>query len=299
MDAILPYQQLRSSIDTEIAARTKAHQAAMARLRAARAALKSAKALQRPPPLVMLAHGDSWFDYPLNGNLLALFHTTDVIAQLKSMGEINPVILNISHHGDATTDEMSLPKQERMIQALSDPANWLNEGKPDAILFSGGGNDIVGEQFCISVNYAVAGADGLNAVRFRKVLESVEASYLDLFAFRDRFAPNVPIFALDYDFPIPNGVPAACVGPWLKPSLDFCGWTVSQGTAIARQALSQFKAMLQALASDPANRFTLVDTQGTLAEKDWANELHPFPAGFQKIAAKFTTALRAAFPGRI
>jgi hypothetical protein len=26
-------------------------------------------------PLVMLAHGDSWFDYPLDGNSIGLSHT--------------------------------------------------------------------------------------------------------------------------------------------------------------------------------------------------------------------------------
>jgi hypothetical protein len=42
----------------------------------------------------------------------------------------------------------------------------------------------------------------------------------------------------------------------------------------------------------------LVDTQTTLVASDWANELHPFPDGFKKIAQKFVDALRAKFPGR-
>src|SRR5581483_4319260 len=99
----------------------------------------------------------------------------------------SPIIINMSHHGDATTDEMSLPKQQRLIETLEDPDNWLT-GKPDAILFSGGGNDIVGDQFCIFLDYAVPGATGLNATRFQDALGMVEACYLDLFAFRDRYA---------------------------------------------------------------------------------------------------------------
>ena len=83
-----------------------------------------------PPaePLCLLAHGDSWFDYPLDGNGLS-FGDTDVIAHLESMGI----------YGDATTDEMSLPKQQRLIEILQDSDNWLNGTAPDAILFSGGG----------------------------------------------------------------------------------------------------------------------------------------------------------------
>jgi hypothetical protein len=132
------------------------------------------------------------------------------------MGTANPVILNVSHLGDATTEEMSLPKQERMIAALQDPSNWLASGKPDAILFSGGGGDIAGNQFCIFLDYAMPGATGLNAVRFQGALEGVEASYRDLFAFRDRYAPGVPVVAHNYDFAIPNGAHPACAGPWLE-----------------------------------------------------------------------------------
>jgi hypothetical protein len=131
------------------------------------------------------------------------------------------------------------------------------------------------------------------------VLGMVEGSYLDLFAFRDRYAPDVPIFGHCYDFAIPNGVAPLCAGPWLKPSLDFTGWSVAQGTVIVHQALVAFKAMLENLASVAANNFILIDTQGTLQPADWANELHPYPGGFQSLAAEFVEALGAKFPGRI
>jgi len=295
--SILLRQQLSESIKAEIAERTQAHQAKVAALKTARARPRAVGAAPPAAPLVMLAHGDSWFDYPLDGNGLAL-SDTDVIAQLQSLGNINPAIHNISHYGDATTEEMAWPKQERLIQSLQDPANWVG-GLPDAILFSGGGNDIAGDQFAIFLDYAASGGPGLDAARFQGVLDMVEASYRDLFLFRDRNAPGVPIFGHCYDFPIPNGVHPVCAGPWLAPSLTFAGWNVTQGTAILHQALVDFRSMLAALAADPENRFTLVDTQGTLAAGDWANELHPFPEGFRKIAAKFVDALRAHFPGRI
>jgi hypothetical protein len=291
-------QQLQDSINEEIAQRTKIHQAKLARLKTARTSLKAAGVAVAPAPLVMLAHGDSWFDYPLSGNSLSL-RSTDVIAQLESLGTINPVVLNLSHHGDATTDEMSLPKQQRMIESLQDPANWPESGKPDAILFSGGGNDIAGEQFCIFLDFATPGATGLDAARFEKVLGLVEAAYLDLFTFRDRYAPGVPVFGHGYDFPIPNGVHPDCVGPWLKPALDYCGWNLMQGTAILHEVLAEFKNLLVRLAANPANNFVFVDTQGLLTSDDWANELHPYPSGFKVIARKFVDILRVQFPDRI
>ena len=203
--------------------------------------------------MVLLAHGDSWFDYPLSGNAPSLGNT-DIIAQLEAMGTPCPLTANLSHYGDATVDEMSLPKQRRMIEAIGDPGNWPGAGKPDAILVSGGGNDIAGDRFCIFLDYAGPGAAGLNRVRFDKALSMVEASYRDLFAFRDRYAPGVPIFGHCYDFAIPNARHPPCAGPWLKPSLDYAGWNVARGRAIVKEALQEFRAVLFALAAEPANR---------------------------------------------
>lgn len=293
-------RQMRQAIDEEIRRRMKKHQAQVASLKraAARRGASYAAAGQPKTPLVMLAHGDSWFDYPLSGNAPHAGNT-DVIAQLETMGSASPLIANVSHYGDATTDEMSLPKQRRLIETLQDPANWLGGGKPDAILFSGGGNDIAGDRFCIYLDYADPEAAGLNRQRFLDVLGMIEASYLDLFAFRDRYAAGVPIFGHCYDFAIPSGAHPVCAGPWLKPSLDYAGWNAEQGTQIVRKALQEFRNMVYSLARVPGNNFVLVETQGLFAAGDWANELHPYPGGFRKVAGKFLEALQRAFPNRI
>lgn len=276
-------------IDSDIRARTTVHQTNVARLAVSRESAQNFDAEVRNRPLVVLAIGDSWFDYPLTGNGLPLVDT-DVIAQLRRIGGMPPTILNLAHHGDAATQEMSLPKQQRIIEALTTKSNWL-DGKPDAILFSAGGNDIAGDQFCIFLDFNDGRRPGLNADRFSKALGMVEACYLDLFTLRDRVAPGVPILGHCYDFPIPNGAHPACAGPWLKPSLDYCNWPVSDGRKIVHDALAAFRTMVSRLASAPVNRFHLVDTQGVLAEADWANELHPEPAGFKKVAEKFASAL--------
>lgn len=289
-------QQLNQSIQSEVKQRTNIHQQKIAALKTAMSRrLMMADAPAAPRPLVMLAHGDSWFDYPLDGNGISLDGGTDIIEHLQSMGNLNPVIQNISHYGDATTEEMSWPKQQRLIDSLGDPDNWMENGKPDAILFSGGGNDIAGNQFCIFLNYSNSGESGLDSGRFQEALGIAKASYQDLFLFRDRNAPDVPIFGHCYDFPIPNGKHPICAGPWLLPSLTFAGWTSAQGTEIVKNALTAFRDMLADLASKPENRFILVNTQGTLGPDDWANELHPYSSGFQKIAQKFVEALRSRF----
>jgi len=56
--------------------------------------------------------------------------------------------------------------------------------------------------------------------------------------------------------------------------------------------------MQKRLEADAANNFHLVNTQGILTRAEWANELHPVPEGFQKVAQKFADALAARFPTR-
>jgi hypothetical protein len=109
---LLLRQQMREEMDDEIVQRTRIHQAKVARLKVAAQSRKAVGAPAPSVPLVMLAHGDSWFDYPLDGNGISLPHT-DIIAQLEFLGNINPCVLNISQWGDATTAEMSWPKQQK------------------------------------------------------------------------------------------------------------------------------------------------------------------------------------------
>jgi hypothetical protein len=286
---IFAEEEKRSRIEQDIQERIQVHKGNIARLAAARESAISLDAAVINRPLVMLAIGDSWFDYPLTGNGLPLVDT-DVIAQLRRIGAMPPTILNLAHYGYASTDEMSLPKQEMIISVLLDKSNWL-DGKPDAILISAGGNDIAGEKFCIFLDFNDGKTPGLNQDRFEKALGMVEASYLDLIALRDRIAPGVPIFTHCYDFPIPNGAHPICAGPWLKPSLDFCNWPAADGKTIVHKALAIFCDMLKRLESNPTNNLHLVDTQGTLAASEWANELHPDPGGFGKMAQKFADRL--------
>jgi hypothetical protein len=285
--------ELRDSIERDIAERTKVHQADVQRL-------KVALRPDERPPLVILAHGDSWFDYPCHGNTYTPLSPTDIVVQLGKMGTPPPKILNLSHYGDATTDEMGLAKQQRLIKALSTPANWLS-GQPDAILFSGGGNDIAGDPFCIYLNYQGTSSPGLDPQRFAGRLDSIQASYLDLFLFRTRWAQGVPIFGHCYDYGQPMQPHPPCAGPWLLPGLTFTGWNPQQGAQILHDALDKFEAILLGLESygNGQYNFTVVKTLNTLSLTDWANELHPHPGGFVKLAQKFLAALQSHFPGRI
>jgi hypothetical protein len=196
---MLPQSQMQVTADLD--QRIADHQAAIA------SALSNGLLYQPNSPLVLLADGDSWFDYPL-GAFPPLIATTDIIAQLPALCAQKPYILNLSHYGDATTTELGLTRVQKIISAITNPTN----GPFDAILFSGGGNDIVGDPFCIWLNDAshVGGdpAQALDMSRFNAVLGLIEASYLDLIGVRNDNLPNAPIFVHAYDFAIPSGIGA-------------------------------------------------------------------------------------------
>jgi len=246
-------------------------------------------------PLNLFADGDSWFDYPLPPT-----GRNDVIRSIGSHGKPQPLILNLAHYGDEARDLLGVKRRQRIIDNLSDVEN----GSFDAILFSGGGNDTVGDQFCLWVQNYVPGmtpSQGINVQRLAAVLGVVRSAFEDLIAIRDKILPQCPIFIHAYDFAVPTniGICDNLIGPWLKPSLVNRGWTdTAAGTLVVKEFLLQFHSMLTQVAAAHKN-VICVETQGTLPPGDWANELHPTPQGFDKVGVTFLTAMRTVFPGRI
>jgi hypothetical protein len=249
--------------------------------------------------LDFLAIGDSWFDYPLYNNLALPPWDFGIlgVSNLKALGNPQPVILSLAHWGWASTQVLTWQNQEKMIDSIQ-TGPWTNGKGPDAILASFGGDDIAGDQLAIYLTYG--GHLATASARFQGVLDSVQASYEDLIAFRDIFAPGVPIFAHCYDYPLASGLPAdSLAGPWLKPSFDFALYASADAQTVLHDMIQKFYDMLQNLASVAKNNLYLVDTRGTIAAGDWSNEIHPNPDGFYKLAQKFLAALQGHFPGQI
>jgi hypothetical protein len=248
-----------------------------------------------PRRLNILAEGDSWFDYPF-----PLPFGRDTIDAIQDNAAVKPLILNLAHFGDLSTNMLGVAQRQRIVANLGNPAN----GHFDAMLFSAGGNDLIGDLFCLWLRQATPGLApvyGVNRPRLAHIMGVVGAAYEDLAGIRDSIDPDVVLFVHAYDFAFPDGRPACPgVGPWLKPSLDLRGWTnPADATFIVSEILRAFDPMLVQFELDHPN-VVYVRTQGTLRTKsNWANELHPTPGGFGKIANVFLAALAARFPGRI
>ncbi|MEX2696866.1 SGNH/GDSL hydrolase family protein [Rhizobium mongolense] len=244
------FAKAQKQIEDDIDQRIRDHQGKVSRIRQAAEVTRNFTRI----PYTAVAVGDSWFDYPLVNDVVPA--QSDIIAQLELMHDHEKLILRLAHRGDATTDMMSRPKQERLIRALLDNRNWFN-GKPSAIFCSAGGNDVAGDQLVnfLKFNDGTPPEQGLNIAKFDRILAAAEANYLTLFEIRDRYAAGVRVFAHTYDFPTPDGRHPLCAGPWLYPSLRSRNWSVSEGKIIVADALKRFRSMLEHLESTAAISF--------------------------------------------
>ena len=197
-------------------------------------------------------------------------------------------IQNIAHHGDGSEVTLSLRKRMEIENHL--PA--------DIILVSMGGDDIAGDQFCLWLqdNHGQGAAGAVSQPRLTAALDLIMANFQDLEEIRNDFAPNALIVTHEYDLPPASvlGQGVCGLGPWLKPSLEFCGWLdQNDQQAIVAAVLRAFAQRMRAL---HLSNWLHVQTQGTLLPEDWGNEIHPNRSGFTKIAQKFADALKPYLP---
>lgn len=217
--------------------------------------------------------GDSWMNYcdaiPFASRGLA-HHVGDLLGC---------EVVNLASPGDPTEETLSLPKRKRLEKALVGC---------DVLLVSSGGDSIAGPQAVLWLNQNTEGnyAEATDRVMLHDALGLVAGCYRDICALRDEIAPRCKIISHVYDVPPVRvlGKGLACFGPWLQPSLDYCGWCDSYGQRnIVESWLLEMANILRIEAHCHAN-WTVLDTIGVLAEDEWANELHPTQAGFRKIA---------------
>ena len=173
--------QLRQARKADIEKRILDHKSEVAQVKGVFESRAARGESQGNVPLDFLAIGDSWFEYPVNDDGLPSLNQA-IPPQLGKMGNPPPKILNLARHGQASTAVLSWENQQKILDVLTDPKSWTNGKTADGILVSAGGDDIVGDQFAIYLDYHGC---GLAQARFDGILASVQASYMDLFALRD------------------------------------------------------------------------------------------------------------------
>ena len=251
------------------------------------------------PAPVLVAEGDSWFQFP--------FLIDDVIDQLN--GDFN--VWCVSAAGDTAQNIVHLnPEYMRALDAQA--------GRVQAFLFSAAGNDVIGEDEngvpvlsrLLRQNTGAGPVEDLiDRAALDRTLGFLRDSYqkvIDTIRADARFA-TLPIVVHGYDYAFP-GAPGDERDPiyarpdeWLGGPLRAKGIThPSTQRAVVGFMIDALYDMLFALAGDPAKTGVhVVDVRKTLWRKtDWADEIHGTDDGFAMVAEKFRAVIDAAIGRR-
>lgn len=261
--------------------------------------LKTARPSENTKPL-LVAEGDSWFDYPSNN--------PDIIERLGQ----DYIISNKSKYGD-TTDNMVNRRNPEYIRELYDRSYDGVKG----FLFSGGGNDLFDKD-----------KDGKSVLA--KLLKPYDSSqnaawhldHLSLDAIILKLAKdftkiittiraqtrlnNIHVFFHGYDYVIPGGFredPRNAIfrkqNRWLGGPLEKKGIIdIQLQRDIMKVIIDKFYVMLGVAAnSDPLQKTHVVQLRGTLPiVTDWTDEIHPSTPGFLRISKKFKAEISKVIP---
>jgi lysophospholipase L1-like esterase len=245
---------------------------------------------------VLIAEGDSWFDYPMQDvlRLLEDEHLYDVES--------------VAHMGDCVEDMAHSKGQfEEFARRLE---KLLRNNKvPRAILLSGGGNDLAGDEFAILLNHATSTLPPLNEDILRGLIDMrLKEAYASILSGLTAISKSylgrpIPIVIHGYDYPVPDGRGFAggwwkLPGPWLKPAFQRKGHDdLAKNTSVVAQLIDRFNAMLATVSALPEFAHVhYLDLRGTLKrdgtyKKHWANEMHPNATGFELVTQKFADAI--------
>ncbi|MBN2463454.1 MAG: SGNH/GDSL hydrolase family protein [Dehalococcoidia bacterium] len=249
-----------------------------------------------PTAGVLVAEGDSWFNYPWH----------DVLKELEDCYGYD--VESVAHYGDPI-EEMAygggqLDELTRRIEKL-----LRRRVTPKAVLLSGGGNDVAGADFGMLLNHEQSPIFGLNLSILEGVInQRIRTAYITILSAvtsvcEQRIGNVIPILVHGYDYPVPDGRGflggwGFLPGPWLEPGFREKGYNeLTQRIGLAHELIERFNLMIKDLVKlPPFQHVHYVDLRNVLQTgneyKDWwANELHPTERGFHTIAEKFAATL--------
>ena len=245
-----------------------------------------------PNKKVILTEGDSWFAYPStfnrpNGNVISWLER-----QLEN-GIQKHIFLRLESNGDEAMEMLQGTSRSRLLEVI--------DYKPvkerlNLILFSGGGNDIVGKgdmNRFLDIHNNDPITKYINVGNYLKMLESINAAYSSLIRIRNENIRNIPIITHTYSYLIPSDIgfnfPPIYKGKaWMKPYMDFAGIRNSEDQIrIAKYFIDEFHSVLTGLAQRNKD-FHLLDNRSKLPNRNqWINEIHPTSKNFKIIADSF------------
>jgi hypothetical protein len=259
-------------------------------------------------PWKCLAQGDSWFSF----GAIPPFLTTNLLWGLEL--STGTCIVNCASPGAQIRRMANTTRSRKFLQLL----NGSVAMKWDAILLSGGGNDV------IDAVESTDASPSLRLLRFQPewgdpalgphkyvsdpgwetLRVHLRAVFEGFITARDRGVNrDQPVILHTYDLAAPRNAPAGLgFGPWLSKAFGNA-YSIPQAdwNMVAEELFNRLHTLLKEFTQDFVN-VHLVDTIGMLtpaanddgaATADWQNEIHPTRDGYQKLSDKWATLLDA------
>ena len=245
----------------------------------------------------IVCEGDSWFAYPRK--YLFAGRNSNIVDHLIDLAKNKANILTLSSSGDEAVTMISGRQKHNLARILKKHRNHI-----DFLLFSGGGNDVVGkwdlERLIVESTQQTSADKYINHEALARKLQRIRLAYEELIELRNVYSPNTHIVTHTYDMAAPSGKKGKFLwglvktGPWIRYYLEEKGIPKKHHQKIVEHLLTKLREVLLTLGMEK-EKFYVVDTQGTLTvgdDADWRDEMHPTPAGFGKITEKIYTEMK-------
>lgn len=243
-----------------------------------------------PKELTIVAEGDSWFDYTFKKDILD--HLVEKGYAIKKLAEAGDTLDNMVY-GSKCKKKGHIVKHLGPI-SLQKTLNEVRKNKPQFVLFSAGGNDIVGSEIIGYLNHKLSKpASLINKAIFDAKLNEMRRTIEFFIKSVNKTSKKTHVLMDGYDYAKVNGKGYSFIiknikGPWLLPSMGAKAIVnKSDQVAIIKYLVDEFNEMLAGL-SDQYPFFHHIDLRGMFpSEKEWDNEIHLKSNGFKKVAQEY------------
>lgn len=223
----------------------------------------------------IIAEGDSWFDYLPGTDLIDCLRNI-FNCNIECFAKAGDTLENMSYGTDINRDyTRDIPQFYRVL-------NRIRQKQPEVFLFSGGGNDIAGDEFISYLNHKLSNPHNTFRSSYaQSVIDNVFKGCFDyIISEVNKVSPKTRIIAHGYGHTLPTGIGVGLLrfnfaGPWLKPALvKKAILDPAEQNSIVTNIIDMYNDMLAGLDKSHPN-FTYVDLRPIInPTTDWANELH-------------------------
>jgi hypothetical protein len=258
-----------------------------------------------PDRVTILSEGDSWFAYP--PKWIFAGKPANLIDHISSWTRKKANFMTMASNGDEAVDMVSGKQKHELVDRLRWHHKARNRKPIDILLFSGGGNDVVGENDFERFirpwkDSYTTGLQCVNMPRLNRKSKQIGLAYQELLDIRDHYSPETLVITHTYDYPYPSLTGGEFLGglistkAWMKRFMDANGIRPELQADVIKVFMDALGDQVVKIAAQREG-LVAVDTRGTLkGEKQWLNEIHPKSKGFKAIALPIYEEMKAAFP---